>query len=88
MEAEYVEIEAYIAEQMQDLHITFPEGTPFLHGSSSVIDFFEEAGMVMEPFPYSPSHPYLVPIETVEQFYKKTRCLSKNERAKLFPSHP
>ena len=87
-EREYEEIEAYVAEQMQDLDIMFPVGTPFLHGSSSVVDFFTEAGIAMEHFSHSPSHPYLVPIDAVEAFYLKTRCLPKEERAKLFPSHP
>jgi exopolyphosphatase/guanosine-5'-triphosphate,3'-diphosphate pyrophosphatase len=87
-EAEYDEIERFIAEQLQDLDITFPVGTPFVHGSSSVIDFFSEAGIEMEHFPYSPSHPFQVPIEKVEAFYLQTRCLPPAERAKLFPSHP
>jgi exopolyphosphatase/guanosine-5'-triphosphate,3'-diphosphate pyrophosphatase len=87
-EAEYNAIEHYIAEQLQDLDITFPAGTPFVHGSSSVIDFFQEAGLELEPFPYSASHPFQVPIEKVEAFYQQTRCLAKEERNKLFPSHP
>jgi exopolyphosphatase/guanosine-5'-triphosphate,3'-diphosphate pyrophosphatase len=87
-DAEYAEIEHFITEQIQDLDITFPKGTPFVHGSSSVIDFFEEAGLELEHFPYSPSHPYQVPIEQVEAFYKRTRCFTKEERAKIFPSHP
>jgi hypothetical protein len=29
-----------------------------------------------------------VPIEKVEAFYQQTRCLAKEERNKLFPSHP
>jgi exopolyphosphatase/guanosine-5'-triphosphate,3'-diphosphate pyrophosphatase len=87
-EAEYAEIEHYISEQIQDLNITFPVGTSFVHGSSSVIDFFKEAGIEMQTFSHSPSHPYLVPMNVVEAFYLKTRCLPKAERAKIFPSHP
>ena len=87
-EAEYAAIEQYINDQIQDLDITFPPETPFVHGSSSVIDFFTEAGIPMQTFSHSPSHPYLVPIATVEAFYKKVRCLPPEERAKVFPSHP
>jgi exopolyphosphatase/guanosine-5'-triphosphate,3'-diphosphate pyrophosphatase len=87
-ETEYAEIEAFITQQIQDLTISFPAGTPFVHGSSSVIHFFEEAGLEMENFDYSPSHPYLLPLAKVEAFYHSLRCLPKAEREKVFPSHP
>lgn len=87
-EEEFEEIEKFISNQIQDLDIIFPQGTPFIHGSGSVINFFKEAGIKMQSFSHSPTHPYLVPIETVETFYKEIRCFPREERSKLFPSNP
>ena len=87
-EAEYEAIEAYINEHIKDIDVVLPPDTPFIHGSSSIIDFFTEAGMEMSPYDKSASHPYQVSMEKIEEFYKKWRIAPQYEKNKLCPSDP
>ena len=87
-DAEYEAIENYIRDQIKDIDVVLPPDTPFIHGSSSVIDFYTEAGIEMSPYDKSPSHPYQITIAEVEEFYKKHRTALQSEKGKLYPSDP
>jgi len=87
-ENEYKAIEQYIAKQIADINITFPKGTPFIHGSSSVIDFYTEAKLPLEKYTFSPPHPYKIGLSEIDKFYKKLRSLPEEQRETFFPSDP
>lgn len=86
--AQYQEIEKDIAEQIKDIKVKFPKGTPLIHGTTSVIDFYAEAGLGLEKYDYSPSHPYKLSLKKSREFYEKLRFLPQVERALFFPSQP
>jgi len=81
-------IEEDVAHDIQDLTICLGKETPFIHGSSSVLDFYKEAGYVMTPYKYSLSHPYQLDLSETKRMYYKVRCLPYEERQKYFPSLP
>lgn len=85
---EYQKIEEYIADQIKDIDIKFKPGTPFIHGTSSVIDFYTEAKLDLEPYELSKNHPYKIALAKDKEFYKKLRLLPKADRAKFFPTQP
>ncbi|MDR1026196.1 MAG: hypothetical protein LBL47_02235 [Lactobacillus sp.] len=84
----YKKIEEYIAEQIKDINVKFAPNTPFIHGATSVIDFYTEAKLNLVPFESSKSHPYKIDLKDSRDFYNTMKILPKNERAKYFPSQP
>ena len=62
-------IEADVAKDIQDLKVHFGKDTPFIHGSSSVLDFYTEAGYVMAPYQFSKSHPFQVDLDETKRMY-------------------
>lgn len=87
-EDEYYQIEKDIRAHLEDLKVTFNSDVPFIHGTTSVIDFYQEAGMEMDKFNFSKSHSYKVGLNQTKELYLKNRLLPRVERVKLFPSHP
>lgn len=60
----------------------------FIHGSTSVIDFYTEAKLPLEPYNLSGGHPWQLSLDKSRQFYEKLRLLPKSERGQYFPSQP
>jgi len=87
-EEEFTEMEKYIDEQLSEVDVQFPSGTPFVHGATAVIDFYTEAGHKMVPKDFGKSHPWKVDLADTEEFHHRTRCLPFSERAKIYPSNP
>lgn len=87
-EKEYQAIEEQIKDAVKDINIKFPPKTPFIHGSTSVIDFYTEAGLDLERYDYSPSHSWKLDLKKSRDFYEKLRFLPQIERALFFPSQP
>lgn len=87
-EADYKAVEEQIAEAIKAINIKFPPHTPFIHGSTSVIDFYTEAGLDLERYNYSLSHPWKLDLKKSRDFYEKLRFLPQVERALFFPSQP
>lgn len=85
---EYEVIEKEITEKIKDIKVHFPKGTPFVHGTTSVLDFYIEAGLDLELDGRSPSHPYRLRLDKSRMFYEKLRFLPQIERALFFQSHP
>jgi exopolyphosphatase/guanosine-5'-triphosphate,3'-diphosphate pyrophosphatase len=85
---EYSQIENYIREQIKNITIQFPPETPYIHGSTSVIDFYTEAKLNLVPNSYSITHPYMLDMKDTHAFYNKLRILPREERVKYFPSEP
>ncbi|WP_321374428.1 hypothetical protein [uncultured Draconibacterium sp.] len=84
----YHEIEKHIQSQIANIDITFPQETPFIHGSTSVISFFKESKIRMSNYKNSKLHPYKIDLNDVDYLYKKMRTLPSSERQKYFPSQP
>src|SRR3989344_6913233 len=72
-EEEFGLMESEIRKEIVDLEIKFSPETPFIHGSTSVIDFYREAGVKMGEFKYSKSHPFKVDLGQTRRFYKEIR---------------
>ncbi len=87
-EREFELIEEEIRKAIADLEVRFDGEAPLVHGSTSVIDFYQEAGVEMEKFNFSKSHPFKVDLDKTREFYWRTRLLDRKDRVKLFPSHP
>lgn len=85
---EYALIENDIKEQIKYINVVFPPNTPFIHGSTSVIDFYTEAKLPLIAYVDSPSHPYKIDLKDTRAFYNTLRTLPKEERIKYFPSEP
>jgi len=85
---EYDQIENYVREQIKDITIQFLPETPFIHGSTSVIDFYTEAKLNLVDYNSSITHPYKIDLKDTEAFYNKLRILPREERIKYFPSEP
>lgn len=85
---EYSQIENYIREQIRDIAIQFPSETPYIHGSTSVIDFYTEAQLNLVSNTCSITHPYKIDLKDTQAFYNKLRTLPREERIKYFPSEP
>lgn len=85
---EFEKIESYIQEAIAHITYTLPPDTPFIHGSSSVLNCYQEAGVALEPFTHSHSHPYLARLTHTRELYEKVRFLPQKERTHYFPSEP
>jgi len=85
---EFKAIEDYIKNEIKCIDIELPSDTPYIHGSSSVIDFYNEAGIKMSEFKHSKSHPYLVNLEDTRKLCEEMCTLPRKQREKYFPSHP
>jgi exopolyphosphatase / guanosine-5'-triphosphate,3'-diphosphate pyrophosphatase len=84
----YEDIELDVQNDIQDLDVIFDPIIPLVHGSSSVINLYKEAGYYMETYSQSFSHPYKVSLDETRRMYNKVRCLPYIERQKYFPSMP
>ena len=85
---EYNQIENSIREQIKDITIQFPPETPYIHGSTSVIDFYMEAKLNLVDYDNSVKHPYKIDLKDTRAFYNKLRTLPREDRIKYFPSEP
>ena len=85
---EYRLIEEEIREQIKNINICFPPNTPFIHGSTSVIDFYTEAKLPLMAYDGSPNHPYKMDLKDTRAFYNMLRTLPREDRVKYFPSEP
>lgn len=85
---DYEKIEDCIEEEIAGLNIKLGEETPLIHGSTSVLEFYQEANIPLKNFGYSKAHPKKTDLADTNNFYLKTRNYGPEERAKLFPSHP
>jgi exopolyphosphatase/guanosine-5'-triphosphate,3'-diphosphate pyrophosphatase len=85
---EYLLIERYIKQQIESITVQFPPETPYIHGSTSVIDFYTEAKLNLVPNNCSITHPYKIDLGDTREFYHKLRTLPRGERVKYFPSEP
>lgn len=85
---QYLAIEREIYKQIENINLQLPPETPFVHGSSSVLDFYREANMPMEPLAGATSHPYKISLKLTQKFYERLRVMPVHSREKLFPSHP
>jgi exopolyphosphatase / guanosine-5'-triphosphate,3'-diphosphate pyrophosphatase len=81
-------IEKVIRDEIADLDIKFSPDTPYLHGSSAVIDFYKSIGIPMKPYKHSKSHPYQVDISTTWKYYEMSKYMTEAERLKLSPDLP
>jgi exopolyphosphatase/guanosine-5'-triphosphate,3'-diphosphate pyrophosphatase len=85
---EYCQIEDYIKEQIEDITVQFPPETPYIHGSTSVIDFYTEAKLNLVPNTCSITHPNKIDLKDTRAFYNTLRTLPREKRVKYFPSEP
>lgn len=82
------EIENLIRQELDDVDIKFSPETPYIHGTSAVIDFYREARVPLEPYPHSRSHPYMLDLKHTREFYERSQKMTTAERIKLNPSLP
>ncbi|MDR2496272.1 MAG: hypothetical protein LBD21_04015 [Tannerellaceae bacterium] len=85
---EYAQVENYIREQIKDITVQFPPETPYIHGSTSVIDFYTEAKLNLVSNTCSVTHPYKIDLKETKMFYNTLKTLLREERIKYFPSEP
>ena len=83
-----MQIEKNIRDEIADLDVRFSPETPYIHGSSAVIDFYQAVGIPMEPFAHSKNHPYKVGLDLTRDFYEKSQKMTEAERSKLSPDLP
>lgn len=81
-------IEGAIRREIADLDVCFSPQTPYIHGSSAVVDFYRAIGLPMENFEHSKSHPFKVNLDLTRRFYKKSQKMTEAERLKLSPDLP
>jgi exopolyphosphatase/guanosine-5'-triphosphate,3'-diphosphate pyrophosphatase len=86
-DSDYEKIEAFIKKEITDLK-NLGNSTPLIHGSTSVLDFYNEANMPMENFHFSRTHSRKTNLRNTKDFYLKTRTFNKEARSKFFPSYP
>jgi len=87
-ETDYNKIEEFIRNEIENIDIIFPPNTPFVHGSTSVIDFFMEAKVKTEMSSLSEQHPYKIELLEVKYLYQVMRTLPSEQRRRYFPSQP
>lgn len=87
-EEEYANIENAIKQAVAHINYKLPSDTPFIHGSTSVFDFYREAGVRLEEFGYSKGHPVKNTLVETDRLYREMRLLSISERESYFPSRP
>jgi len=81
-------VESAIRDEIADLDVQFSPQTPYIHGSSAVIDFYQAVGLPLETFEHSKSHPFKVNLELTRRFYEKSQKMTEAQRLKLSPDLP
>ena len=81
-------VEKVIRDEIIDLDVQFSPETPYIHGSSAVIDFYQAVGIPMEPFGHSKNHPYKVDLDLTRDLYQKSQKMNEAERSKMSPDLP
>jgi exopolyphosphatase / guanosine-5'-triphosphate,3'-diphosphate pyrophosphatase len=87
-EKDIFNIEETVREEISGLDVRLSPDTPYLHGSSAVIDFYKSIGIPLEPYEYSKSHPYQVDLSTTRKYYEMSKYMTEAERLKLSPNLP
>ena len=87
-EVDYKKLEAFVRESIFDLDVQFDPDTPFIHGTSAVLDYYQAAKFPMKPYSYSERHPFQVDLEDTERIYHKMRIEPDEERRRHFPAQP
>lgn len=82
------DLENLIRQELDDANIEFSPETPYIHGTSAVINFYREAKVPLEPYPHSRSHPYKLDLKHTREFYVRSQKMTTAERIKLNPSLP
>jgi exopolyphosphatase/guanosine-5'-triphosphate,3'-diphosphate pyrophosphatase len=81
-------VEGAIRDEIQDLDVLFSPETPYIHGASAVIDFYQAIGLPMDTFKHSQSHPFKVNLDLTRRFYEKSQKMTETQRLKLSPNLP
>lgn len=81
-------IEKDIRDEIADLEVCFSPETPYIHGSSAVIDFYQAVGLPLASFEHSKSHPFKLNLDITRRFYEKSQKMTEAERFKLSPDLP
>jgi exopolyphosphatase / guanosine-5'-triphosphate,3'-diphosphate pyrophosphatase len=87
-EKDIFNIEKAIRDEIADLDIKLSPDTPYLHGSSAVIYFYESIGIPMKPYEHSKSHPYQVDLSITRKYYEMSKKMTEAQRLKLSPTLP
>lgn len=78
----------YVRAEVSGLGLSKNPDLTVVYGSTCIIDFFKETGVVMQKTGRSQTHPFKTTLRDMMKLYDKLMPLTYEERMELFPSEP